>query len=84
MILALAAYALGDYEQCLSTLPDENGGFTAKKEASSHDLDLQVLAITLRGTCHGPRKDANLSDKCVLVQQAWPTSSSLKYWRSPM
>ena len=49
IILALATYALEDYEQCLTTLPDDNGGFASKKNASSHDLDLQVLAIVLRG-----------------------------------
>lgn len=45
----MASYALGDYKQCLTTLPDDNGGFAGKKDASSHDLDLQVLAIVLRG-----------------------------------
>ncbi|KAK9899483.1 hypothetical protein P389DRAFT_143 [Cystobasidium minutum MCA 4210] len=52
IILALASYSLEDYEQCLTTLPEDNGGFASKKNASSHDLDLQVLAITLRGMAH--------------------------------
>lgn len=49
IILALALYAIGDYAGCLNQLPAEQAEFVSRSNAVSHDLDLQVLAILLRG-----------------------------------